>query len=74
MAEIQKPLCLKIEEAKQELFSTINLIVKKHNLTFYLFEGIVKEAYQQTIELAKVERERAIQAYQKQLNEENQEG
>lgn len=43
----KKPLILEIEEAKNELVESINDIVQKHGLNFYLLEPTFDKLYAQ---------------------------
>lgn len=43
----QKPLILRMEEAKQELIQCMNEILRKHGLNCYLIEPAFSELYAQ---------------------------
>lgn len=69
--EIKKPLCLELEDARAEIFASINLTAKKHNIPFYLLESIVADAYRQVTAFAKQEREMAVKEYTSNLNKDD---
>lgn len=43
----QKPIILRIEEAKQELLQSVNDVLQKHGLNCYLLEPVFTDLYAQ---------------------------
>lgn len=69
-----RPLCLRLEDAKAEIFSIVNLTAKKHDIPFFLIEPIITEAARQVRECAAKEREAAASTYERQIAEYNKRG
>ena len=63
----ERPLCLKLEDAKAEIFSAVAMAAKRHQVPFYLLESIVIDAARQVSDAAKKEREAAASDYERQL-------
>lgn len=63
------PIALALIEAEQEITSTINSVVEKYRLPFYLIEPFVTDTARQVSEHAAAERRRARAEYEKQLEE-----
>lgn len=53
--EIKKPLILEIDEAKNEMVASVNDIIQKHKLPFYIVEMIMSNVYVQIQDAAKSE-------------------
>ena len=51
----QKPIILRMEEAKYELTQCVNMLLQKHELNCYLIEPMFAELYYQVQETAKKE-------------------
>lgn len=65
------PLCLRLENAKAEIFAAVNAANKKHNIPFFLLESIVAEASRQVAGLAHTERENEKRNYEQEITEYN---
>ena len=66
-----RPLVLELDDAREEIFGTINRLATERHIPFYLLEGIINDAAKQVSALAKAEREKAKQMYDEQLAELN---
>lgn len=66
-----RPLVLELDDAREEIFGTINRLATERHIPFYLLEGIINDAARQVVALAKTEREKAKQMYDEQLAEMN---
>lgn len=64
-----RPFCLEYQDAKNEVFTSVNNAVRKHNVPFYLMENILSEALHQVREGAKAEIQQATDSYKKQIDE-----
>ncbi len=74
MEQPTKPLCMKYDEAKREIFAVITDNINKHALPLFLAEIIVKEAFEQVKNGAKAERKLAQEIYEQQINSKETEG
>lgn len=61
----EKPLCLRIEEAKTEIASVINRQRGENGIPFYLLEPIVKDLYTQVVNGKNAEIEAVRKDYEK---------
>lgn len=66
-----RPLVLELDDAKEEIFSTVNRLATERHIPFYLLEGMVNDAARQVSALAKTEREQAKRMYDEQIAELN---
>ena len=64
-----RPFCLEYQDAKNEVFTSVNNAVHKHNIPFYLMENILSEALHKVREGAKAEMQQASDLYKKQIDE-----
>lgn len=73
MEQKQRPIILKLEDAKQELVSCINNIINNHQLNCYLIEPMITEVYEQIKTSARRElaQARQIEANAQQENVDN---
>lgn len=72
----ERPFRLEFEDAKSEIFTSISEIAKRHNIPYFLLDGIITEVLYQVKDGAREESRTAEFIYQKQLEqyrEENQE-
>lgn len=67
--QVNKPLILKIEEAKIELTKDVNEVVRKYGLSCYFIEPIIANLYRQVQAQAKAELEQVQLSYSAQNNE-----
>ena len=67
------PLALLHEDAENKIFNAVNESAKVNKIPFFLLEGILTNILHQVREQAKVERENATRAYEKQMEEYNKE-
>lgn len=67
--EPTRPLCLEFEDAKNEAFTAVNNIIKKHNLPMNLMEAILDDALRQVRDGVRKELAEAERFYQQQLEE-----
>ena len=67
--EAVRPLCLELEDAKNEIVGTINRLAFQRHVPFYLLEGIIHDVDRQISELARKERETAKKTYEHQLRQ-----
>lgn len=65
MEQNQKPLCLRIEDAKKEIAEVINRHKNECGLPFFILELIVKDLYTQVLDGKKIETEVMRQNYEK---------
>ena len=61
----EKPLCLRIEEAKTEIASVINQQRSEKGIPFYLLEPIIKDLYAQVVNGKNAEIEAIRRDYEK---------
>lgn len=66
-----RPLILELDDAREEIFGTVNRLATERHIPFYLLESIMNDAARQVSALAKTEREKAKQMYDEQLAEMN---
>lgn len=67
--EIQRPICLELEDAKTDIFGLIDNLHTDRKIPFYMLESIVSEAARRVKSCADAERTVAMQLYEKQLAE-----
>lgn len=61
---MEKPLCLKLDEASREFIAAVEQISNKHGLPCYLLEPIVADVLMKVRSGKRDELERAKQAYE----------
>lgn len=66
-----RPLILELDDAREEIFGTVNRLATERHIPFYLLESMMNDAARQVSTLAKTEREKAKQMYDGQLAEMN---
>ena len=49
MSNKEKPLCLRMEEAKREISEVVNKQRSENGIPFYILEPIVKDIYSQVV-------------------------
>ena len=64
-----RPFCLEYEDAQREIVASVNAIVSKHKIPFYLLENIITNLAHQVSKNAEIERAEARQTYRTQLDE-----
>lgn len=64
---MEKPLCLRLEEATTEIAAVINKHKKEHGLPCFLLEPILRDFYLQVAEGKKAEVELTRREYEKAL-------
>lgn len=69
---INRPLCLELNDAKREIFDSITAIATKRNIPYFLLQHILFEALTQVKNGANTELEQANILYQKQIAEMNE--
>lgn len=62
-----RPLVLELDDAREEIFGTVNRLATERHIPFYLLEGMMNDAARQVSALAKTEREKAKQMYDEQI-------
>lgn len=62
-----RPLILELDDAREEIFGTVNRLATERHIPFYLLEGMLNDAARQVSALAKTEREKAKQMYDEQI-------
>lgn len=67
---MNKPLCLELEEATNELNQTIERISREHNLPCYLLEPLVSDLLARLQNGKRAELEEARKSYEAQKTEE----
>lgn len=57
--KVEKPLCLRIEDAKLEMIAVANRVMAEYGLPYFIIEPIFKDIYFQIVEGKKAELEAA---------------
>ncbi len=68
-----RPFRLEYEDAKTEIFSAISGAAKRHNIPYFLLDGIITEVLYQVKDGARDEAHDAEFIYQRQLEQYNKE-
>lgn len=64
-----RPFRLEYEDAKREIFSAVSTAAERHNIPYFLLDGIITEVLYQIKDGARDEKTNAEIIYQKQLSE-----
>lgn len=64
-----RPFRLEYEDAKREIFSAVSTAAERHNIPYFLLDGIITEVLYQVKDGARDEKTNAEIIYQKQLSE-----
>ena len=64
-----RPFALEYEDAKKEIFSAVNVASKRHNVPYFLLEGIIAEVLYQVKDVAREEARNAELLSAKQLGD-----
>lgn len=64
-----RPFALEYEDAKKEIFLAVSTAAKKHNIPYFLLDGIITEVLYQVKDGARDEQTNAEISYRRQLTE-----
>lgn len=64
-----RPFRLEYEDAKEEIFLAVSTAAKKHNIPYFLLDGIITEVLYQVKDGARDEKTNAEIVYHRQLTE-----
>lgn len=64
-----RPFRLEFEDAKREIFSAVSTAAERHNIPYFLLDGIITEVLYQIKDGARDEKTNAEMIYQRQLSE-----
>lgn len=70
----EKHMCLRMEDAKADIFNLIDELHAERKIPFFMLEGIVTEAARQVTSCADAERTAAMQLYKNQFASERGDG